>query len=82
MVIVVILAGVALLRRQKWPWMLVGGVVMFFAAAVPTSAVGFWVSNLGEVALSLGLVLTEGYLQGVVDPVKSGHEAVEPQLEV
>ncbi len=67
MVIVVIAAGVLLLRRLGWPWMLAGGVIMFLAAAVPTSAVGFWVSNLGEVCLSLALVLTEGYLQGTAE---------------
>ncbi len=64
MVVVVLAAGVALLRRLGWPWLLVGGVIMFVAAAIPTSVVGFWVSNLGEVALSFALVLTEGYLQG------------------
>jgi hypothetical protein len=79
MVLVVIVCGIALLRRLGWPWMLGGGVVMFLAAAVPTSAVGFWVSNLGEVALSLALVLTEGYLQGTSERVQA---AVQPQLEV
>ncbi len=72
MVLVVIVTGFLVLRRLGWPWMLVGGVVMFFAAAVPTSAVGFWVSNLGEVALSLALVLTEGYLQGIAEPQRAG----------
>ena len=79
MVLVVIVIGFALLRRLGWPWMLAGGVVMFVAAAVPTSAVGFWVSNTGEVALSLALVLTEGYLQGTAEQART---AVEPQVEV
>ncbi len=78
MVLVVIVVGFLLLRRLGWPWMLIGGVVMFLAAAVPTSAVGFWVSNLGEVALSLALVLTEGYLQGTSEQMQS---AARPQLE-
>jgi hypothetical protein len=78
MVLVVIVTGFLVLRRLGWPWMLAGGVVMFFAAAVPTSAVGFWVSNLGEVALSLALVLTEGYLQGITEPQ---HAGVQPQTE-
>jgi len=63
MVVVVIWAGFVLLRRVKWPWMLVGGAVMFVAAAVPTSLVGFWLSNSGEVALSGALVATEAFLQ-------------------
>jgi hypothetical protein len=63
MVVVVIAAGVVVLRRTGWRWMLVGGAVMFVAAAIPTSIVGFFVSNAGEVALSLALVATERFLQ-------------------
>ncbi|MDO8964028.1 MAG: hypothetical protein Q7W30_05970 [Coriobacteriia bacterium] len=63
MVVVLIVAGVSVLRRTGWAWMLAGGVVMFVAAAIPTSVVGFFPSNAGEVALSLALVLTERFLQ-------------------
>lgn len=63
MVVVVIGAGIVLLRRAGWRWMLVGGVVMFVAAAVPISLAGFLVSNGGEVALSLAMVATERFLQ-------------------
>jgi len=67
MVIVVIAAGLVLLRGRGWPWMLVGGVAMFIAAAIPVSVAGFLVSNGGEVALSLALVATEQFLQRDVD---------------
>lgn len=70
MVVVVIVAGYYLWRRAGWPWMLVGGVVMFVAAAVPVSIAGFLVSNAGEVTLSLALVATEGFLQREVDPLR------------
>jgi hypothetical protein len=63
MVIVVIGAGVLVWRRTGWIWMLVGGVAMFVAAAIPISLAGFLVSNGGEVALSLALVATERFLQ-------------------
>jgi hypothetical protein len=64
MVAVVIAAGYLVLRHTGWSWMLVGGVVMFFAAAIPQSVAGFLVSNAGEVALSVALVATERFLQG------------------
>ena len=67
MVVVVIAAGFVLLRRRGWPWMLVGGITMFIAAAIPVSLAGFLVSNGGEVALSLSLVATERFLQLEVD---------------
>jgi hypothetical protein len=63
MVVVVIAAGIVMLRLRGWPWMLVGGVAMFIAAAIPVSVAGFLVSNGGEVALSLALVATERFLQ-------------------
>jgi len=63
MVLCVIAAGIVVVRRGAGPWMLLGGVVMFVAAAVPTSLVGFWLSNTGEVVLSAALVATEMLLQ-------------------
>jgi hypothetical protein len=63
MVVTVLVAGALLLRRSGWPWMLAGGAFMFVAAAVPARLVGFWLSNTGEVALGLALVLTERFLQ-------------------
>ena len=63
MVVLVVIAGVLVLRRTGWPWMLVGGIAMFIAAAVPISVAGFLTSNAGEVALSLALVATEQFLQ-------------------
>jgi hypothetical protein len=63
MVVVVIATGFLVLRSTGWRWMMIGGIVMFVAAAIPTAIVGFFVSNAGEVALSLALVTTERFLQ-------------------
>jgi len=63
MVLCVIAAGVYVARRGLGPWMLIGGIVMFIAAGVPTSLVGFWLSNTGEVVLAAAMVTTEALLQ-------------------
>lgn len=63
MVLVVIACAVLVLRRTRWPWMLVGGLFMLLAAGVPTRLVGFVVSNSGEVVLAAALVATEAFLQ-------------------
>lgn len=65
MVLAVIAAGVVLLRRFGWPWLLAGGVVMFVAAAIPARVVGFWPSNTGEVLLGAAMVATEAFIQRV-----------------
>lgn len=75
MVVVVIATGYVVGKRTGWWWMLVGGLVMFVAAAVPTSIVGFWLSNTGEVVLSLALVATERFMQRSVDDVPSAPPA-------
>jgi hypothetical protein len=75
MVMAVLVVGMLLLKRTGWPWMLVGGTLMLFAAAVPARIVGFWLSNTGEVALGLALVFTERFLQS-----REGmHTAEEPK---
>jgi hypothetical protein len=75
MVVAVLVVGMLMLKRVGWPWMLVGGVFMLFAAAVPTRVVGFWLSNTGEVALGLALVLTERFLQAR----EGKHHARDPE---
>ena len=55
-ILVLILVGVALLVQARSPWMLVGSVLMFAAAAAPSAPLA--VGNLGEVALIGGLALT------------------------
>jgi hypothetical protein len=63
MVLCVIAAGVVVMRSGAGRWMLLGGVFMFLAALVPTSLVGFWLGNTGEVVLAAAMVATEALLQ-------------------
>lgn len=60
MVLVTLGWGVAIARQAKWPFVAIGAAVMFVAAAMPTSVVGFIPSNTGEVVLSTAMVLTLG----------------------
>ncbi|MDW8325275.1 MAG: hypothetical protein RMK99_01810 [Anaerolineales bacterium] len=50
--------SVPIWRRTKWPWLFVGSVVMFLAAAAPASVVGPGVSSIGEVVLGAALLAT------------------------
>jgi hypothetical protein len=55
-ILVLIVLGAIIWRRQGRPWLLVGAVVMFVAAAAGTQLV--WLQNLGELALLTGLLVT------------------------
>ncbi|MEV6969935.1 hypothetical protein AB0M47_32955 [Hamadaea sp. NPDC051192] len=55
-VIAVIAIGAAVWRRAGIPWLLVGAVVMFAAAAA--GATRFWIGNLGELVLQAAFVAT------------------------
>ncbi|MEU4423809.1 hypothetical protein AB0F81_24525 [Actinoplanes sp. NPDC024001] len=55
-ILVLVGIGVALLVRARRPWLLAGAVVMFVAAGAGASML--WLSNLGELALILGVWLT------------------------
>jgi hypothetical protein len=50
--------GVALWRRQRWPWFGLGGLQMLLAAAVPFSQFGLIPGNGGEVILQFAFVAT------------------------
>ncbi len=55
-ILVLIAAGAVLWRRDSWPWLCAGALVMFGAAAA-----GFavpWLGNLGELVLLGAVVLT------------------------
>lgn len=63
MTLVVIACGVILVRRARWPWMLVGALFMLVAAGAPRELVGFVVSNSGEVVMAASLVATAVFLR-------------------
>ncbi|MDP6437869.1 MAG: hypothetical protein QF790_11345 [Gammaproteobacteria bacterium] len=68
---VTIVVGFALWRRNDWPWLLLGALVMFGAAGVPISAYGMAPSNAGEVVLQLSYVLTaQRFARGRVPPME------------
>jgi hypothetical protein len=49
--IVTFIMGFALWRAHGWPWLMLGALLMFGAAAVPIRAFGMAASNAGEVVL-------------------------------
>lgn len=54
-IVVVLIFGAVLWRKIKWPWLFLGSLLMFLAAA----ATGFpIIQNVGEVAFAAGLVST------------------------
>lgn len=55
-IVVLIAIGALLWRTAGVPWLCLGGIVMFVAAAAGFAH--FWVGNLGELALQLGVVAT------------------------
>lgn len=55
-IIGVAIIGGMVWRKTGWAWLCVAAVVMFIAAAIPTSALGLWVGNGGEVVLVLGMM--------------------------
>ena len=56
-IIVLIVCGVAVFLRHRWAsWLLIGSILMFLTSAAG-SALGF-VTNIGEIALTAGMVLT------------------------
>lgn len=56
--IITLAVGIALWRSHGWPWLAVGALVMFAAAAVPISTFGMAASNGGEAVLMLSFVAT------------------------
>lgn len=56
--LVTLVIGFALWRRNGWPWLMTGALVMFAAAAVPMSGFGLAPGNGGEVVLLISYAAT------------------------
>jgi hypothetical protein len=56
--VVTLVVGFALWRANGWPWLLLGALLMFGAAAVPISGFGMAPSNAGESLLMLTYAAT------------------------
>jgi len=63
MLLVVLACGVAVFRKTRSPWMLLGALFMLVTQLVPRELVGFLVTNSGEVVMAITLVATEAILQ-------------------
>ncbi|NUM49198.1 MAG: hypothetical protein HUU38_31240, partial [Anaerolineales bacterium] len=57
--LVLCILGVLLWRKIGWPWVFVGGVVMFVGSAFPPGFVGPWIGSGVQVVLMGCLVATE-----------------------
>ncbi len=56
--LVTLIIGFALWRRNDWIWLMTGSLVMFVAAAIPSSGFGLAPGNGGEVVLLLTYAFT------------------------
>lgn len=60
--LVVLAVGIALWIQRRWPWLAIGSGLMFVAAgAFGGHPYGLPIANLGEIFITLGLVLTAGH---------------------
>ncbi|MFD5214673.1 hypothetical protein [Microbacterium sp. NPDC058345] len=60
-VAVLLLAGILIWVRQKWPWLAIAAVVMVAGTAVPLPVPSGAVTNAFELLLLLGVVATIGF---------------------
>ena len=56
--ILTLIVGFSLWRLAGWPWLILGALAMFVAAAVPMSGFGMAPSNAGEVVLQMANAAT------------------------
>lgn len=56
--IIVLITGIGVWVKRKWPWMAVGAIAMFIAANPAWGNYGLVVANFGEICITLGLILT------------------------
>lgn len=54
--LILMAVGIAIWVRHKWPWLAIGCMIMFAAAAVPQSLVGPIVGNMGEPIFNFAVV--------------------------
>lgn len=63
MLLTTLLCGAVVLRRTRWPWMLLGSIPILLSQALRADALGFALINSGEVIMSASLVLTLSFLR-------------------
>ena len=61
--IVVLIVGITIWVRRRWPWMALGALAMFIAAGVfARSYYSLPIANFGEILITLGLISTALHL--------------------
>ncbi|MBE8998887.1 hypothetical protein IQ274_11870 [Nostoc sp. LEGE 12447] len=61
--IFVLLIGIGIWFRLKWPWLFLGTLVSFFGNALPSDVVGTLAGSASEFVMAIGLLLTEDFSQ-------------------
>lgn len=56
--IIVLITGIGIWVKHRWPWMTLGALFMFSVAGPWWGDYGLLVANLGEIAITLGLITT------------------------
>ncbi len=64
-IILILIMGIFIWRKQQWPWLFVGALIMFTCSAIPASIVGPTVGSGGEVILLTSFLATEAHIQKV-----------------
>ncbi|WP_155371189.1 hypothetical protein [Catellatospora vulcania] len=72
-ILLVIAIGALTWRAARWPWLCLGAVAMFAAAAA--GAAHFWIGNAGELALQLAVVATLARAAQHVDATTAAPQA-------
>ncbi|EGJ29228.1 MULTISPECIES: hypothetical protein [Moorena] len=73
----VLLIGIGIWVRLKWPWLFVGTLVALIGNAVPISRVGTLVGSASEFVMALSLLLTERRTQFVRAQLGSGEKTTK-----
>jgi hypothetical protein len=61
--IFVLLIGIGIWFRLKWPWLFLGTLLSFFGNALPSDTVGTLAGSASEFVMAIGLLLTEEFSQ-------------------
>lgn len=70
-IILIMVIGIFIWRKQKWPWLFIGALLMFIGSAMPPSVVGPAVGSGTEVILLTSLLATEAHIQKTTKNVKN-----------
>ncbi|MCA9951862.1 MAG: hypothetical protein KDE48_19560, partial [Anaerolineales bacterium] len=66
----IIIIGIFIWRKQRWPWLFAGALIMFIGSAMPPSVVGPAIGSGAEVVLLTSLLATEAHIQKTVKNVQ------------